>query len=147
MTHKEKCQSRMSVYLKKTEFAPAGVQAGSSSRIFHPEATGAGGQVQSKKLYQLKRKLLHLQSPFFLFHYTVSLSWFYITFTFCYIIKNITFVLIVFDSPPFSIWLIHLGYFCVRISTMDEKPPHLKISAIVTISFHLMFIICLLCLM
>ena len=30
--------------LKKTEFAPAGVQAGSSSRTFHPEATSAGGK-------------------------------------------------------------------------------------------------------
>ena len=61
VTHKEKCQSRMPVNLKKIEFAPAGVQAGSSSRTFHPEATGAGGKVQSKKLYRLKRKLLHLQ--------------------------------------------------------------------------------------
>ena len=59
VTHKEKRQSRMPVDLKKTEFAPAGVQAGSSSRTFHPEATGAGGKVQSKKLYRLKRKLLH----------------------------------------------------------------------------------------
>ena len=41
----------MLVDLKKTEFAPAGVQAGSSSRTFHPEATGAGGKVQSKKNY------------------------------------------------------------------------------------------------
>ena len=38
----------MLVNLKKTEFAPTGVQAGSSSRTFHPEATGAGGKVQSK---------------------------------------------------------------------------------------------------
>ena len=38
----------MPVNLKKTEFAPAGVQAGSSSRTFHPKATGAGGKVQSK---------------------------------------------------------------------------------------------------
>ena len=60
MTHKEKRQSRMPVNLKKTEFAPAGVQAGSS---FHPEVTSAGGKVQSKKLYRLKRKLLHLQEP------------------------------------------------------------------------------------
>ena len=52
----------MPVNLKKTEFAPAGVQAGSSSRTFHPEAIGAGGKVQSKKLYRLKRKLLHLQA-------------------------------------------------------------------------------------
>ena len=51
----------MPVNLKKTEFAPVGVQTGSSSRTFHPEATGAGGKVQSKKLYQLKRKLLYLQ--------------------------------------------------------------------------------------
>ena len=49
----------MLVNLKKTEFVPAGVQAGSSSRTFHLEATGAGGKVQSKKLYQLKRKLLY----------------------------------------------------------------------------------------
>ena len=58
VTHKGKRQSRMLVSLKKTEFAPASVQAGSSSRTFHPEATG--GKVQSKKLYPLKRKLLHL---------------------------------------------------------------------------------------
>ena len=51
----------MPVNLKKPEFAPAGVQAGSSSRTFHPEATGTGGKVQSKNLYRLKRKLLHLQ--------------------------------------------------------------------------------------
>ena len=57
--HKEKRPSRMPVNSKKPEFAPAGVQAGSSSRTFHPEATGAGGKVQSKKLYRLKRKLLH----------------------------------------------------------------------------------------
>ena len=31
----------MLVNLKKTEFAPAGVKAGSSSRTFHPESTGA----------------------------------------------------------------------------------------------------------
>ena len=49
----------MPVNLKKTEFAPAGVQGGSSSCTFHPEATGAGGKVQSKKLYRLKCKLLH----------------------------------------------------------------------------------------
>ena len=54
----------MLVNLKKTEFAPAGVQAGSSSRTFHLEATDAGGKVQSKKLYWLKRKLLHLQLCF-----------------------------------------------------------------------------------
>ena len=48
----------MPVNLKKTEFAQAGVQAGSSSRTFHPEATGTRGKVQSKKLYRLKRKLL-----------------------------------------------------------------------------------------
>ena len=48
VTHKEKRQSRMPVNLKKTEFMPAGVQAGSSSRTFHPEMTGAGGKVQSK---------------------------------------------------------------------------------------------------
>ena len=60
VTHKEKRQSHVSGNLKKTEFAPASVQAGSSSRTFHPEATGVGGKVQSKKLYQLKHKLLHL---------------------------------------------------------------------------------------
>ena len=60
-THKEKHPSLMPVNLKKIEFMPAGVQVGSSSRTFHPEATGAGGKVQSKKLYRLKRKLLHLQ--------------------------------------------------------------------------------------
>ena len=59
VTHKEKRQSRMPVSFKKTEFAPVGVHAGSSSRIFHPEATGAGGKVHSKKLYRLKRKILH----------------------------------------------------------------------------------------
>ena len=48
VTHKEKRQSRIPVDLKKTEFAPAGVQAGSSSRTFHPEVTGARGKVQSK---------------------------------------------------------------------------------------------------
>ena len=48
VTHEEKCPSRMPVDLKKPEFAPAGVQAGSSSRTFHPEVTGAGGKVQSK---------------------------------------------------------------------------------------------------
>ena len=52
----------MPVNLKKAEFAPASVQAGSSSHTFHPETTGAGGKVQSKKLYLLKRKLLHLHS-------------------------------------------------------------------------------------
>ena len=60
VTHKEKRQSRIPVSLKKTEFAPAGVQARSSACTFHPEATGARGKVQSKKLYWLKRKLLHL---------------------------------------------------------------------------------------
>ena len=38
----------MPVDLKKAEFAPAGVQAGSPSRTFHPEETGAGGKFQSK---------------------------------------------------------------------------------------------------
>ena len=51
VTLKEKRPSRMPVGLKKTEFAPTGVQAGSSSRTFHPEVTGAGGKVQSKKNY------------------------------------------------------------------------------------------------
>ena len=46
VTHKEKRQSRMPVNLKKTEFAPAGVQVGSSIII-------------KKKTYRLKRKLLH----------------------------------------------------------------------------------------
>ena len=63
-THKEKRQCHMSVNLKKTEFAPAVVQAGSSSYTFHPEATGAGGKVQSKKLYRLKRELLHSHHVF-----------------------------------------------------------------------------------
>ena len=49
----------MLVDLKKIEFTPAGVQAGGSSHPFHPEVTGAGGKVQSKKLYRLKRKLLY----------------------------------------------------------------------------------------
>ena len=52
----------MPVNLKKTEFAQAGVQAGSSSRTFHPEAINAGGKVQCKKLYWLKCKLLHSTS-------------------------------------------------------------------------------------
>ena len=56
----------MSVNLKKNKFAPAGVQAGSSSRTFHPEATGVGGKVQSKKLYRLKRKLLHLHPVYYM---------------------------------------------------------------------------------
>ena len=60
VTHKEKRPSRMPVNLTNTEFTPAGVQARSSSRIFRPEATGAGGKVQSKKQYRLKRKDLHL---------------------------------------------------------------------------------------
>ena len=41
----------MPVNLKKTEFTPARVQAGSSSHTFHLEATVAGGKVQSKKNY------------------------------------------------------------------------------------------------
>ena len=48
----------MPVNLKTTEFAPAGVQAGSSSRTFHPEATGAGGKVQSKKTIPVERQTL-----------------------------------------------------------------------------------------
>ena len=48
VTHKEKRQSRMPVDLKTTEFTPAGVQARSPSRAFHPEVTGAGGKIQSK---------------------------------------------------------------------------------------------------
>ena len=59
VTHKEKRQSRMPVDLKKTGFAPAVVQAGSFSHTFHPEVTGAGGKIQSKILYWLKRKVLH----------------------------------------------------------------------------------------
>ena len=51
VTHKEKRPSRMPVNLKKSEFAPVGVRDASSSHIFHPEATGEGGKVQSKKLY------------------------------------------------------------------------------------------------
>ena len=43
VTHKEKRQSCMPVNLKKTEFTPASVQAGSSSCTFHPEVTSAGG--------------------------------------------------------------------------------------------------------
>ena len=38
----------MPVDMKKAEFAPAGVQAESPSRTFHPEVTGAGGKFQSK---------------------------------------------------------------------------------------------------
>ncbi len=38
----------MPVNSKKTKFAPAGIQAGSSSRTFHLEATGAGGKVKPK---------------------------------------------------------------------------------------------------
>ena len=51
----------MPVNLKKGEFTLAGVQVGSSSHTFHLEATSAGGKGQSKKLYLLKLKLLHLQ--------------------------------------------------------------------------------------
>ena len=51
VTHKEKLPSRMPVNLKKTEFVPAGVHAGSSSRTFHPEVTGARGKVQFKNSY------------------------------------------------------------------------------------------------
>ena len=58
-TQKEKRQSHVPVNLKNSDFAPAGVDATSSSRTFHPEATGEGGKFQSKKLYRLKRKLLH----------------------------------------------------------------------------------------
>ena len=54
----------MPVNLKKTEFAPAGVQVRSSSHTFHPEVTGVGGKVQSKKLFRLKCKLLHLHIRF-----------------------------------------------------------------------------------
>ena len=43
-----KCQSRIPVNSKKAEFAPAGVQAESFSRTFHPEETGAGGKVRPK---------------------------------------------------------------------------------------------------
>ena len=53
VTHKEKRQSRMPVTLKKSEFTPAGVQAESSSRTFHPEATDAGGKVQTKNYTQI----------------------------------------------------------------------------------------------
>ena len=48
VTHEEKRQSRMPVSLKKAEFTPVGVQAGSPSCTFHPEVTGAGGKIQSK---------------------------------------------------------------------------------------------------
>ena len=44
VTHEEKRPSRMPVNLKKTEFAPAGVQ--SSTGRFRME--GAGGKIQSK---------------------------------------------------------------------------------------------------
>ena len=54
----------MPVNLKKTEFAPAGVQARSSFRTFHLKATGAEDKVPSKKLYRLKRKLFHLHLYF-----------------------------------------------------------------------------------
>ena len=40
----------MPVDSKKAEFAPAGVQAGSPSRTFHPEVAGAGGKFQSKTI-------------------------------------------------------------------------------------------------
>ena len=50
----------MPVNLKKTEFAPAGVQAGSSSRTFHLEATGAGGKVQSKKTLPIETQTFTL---------------------------------------------------------------------------------------
>ena len=59
VTYKEKRQSHKLVDLKKIEFVSVSVQAGCSFRTFHPEATVVGGKVQSKKLYRLKRKLLH----------------------------------------------------------------------------------------
>ena len=57
VTLKEKGPSRMLVNLKKTEFAPAGVQAGSSSRTFHPETTGAGGKDESKKTIPVETQI------------------------------------------------------------------------------------------
>ena len=48
----------MPVNLKKTEFTPAGFQAGSSFRTFHPEATGAGGKFQSKKSIPVETQTL-----------------------------------------------------------------------------------------
>ena len=65
VTHKEKHPSRMPVNLKKTEFAPAGVQAGSSSRTFHPEATGAGGKIQSKKTIPVEKLTPIFTTPLF----------------------------------------------------------------------------------
>ena len=56
----------MPVNLKKVEFAPAGPQAGSSSRTFHPEVAGAGGKVQSKKTLSIE-----MQTPSF----TLTLNW------------------------------------------------------------------------
>ena len=44
----EKRQSCMPVDLKRAEFAPAGVQAGSPSRTFHPDVNDVGGKFQSK---------------------------------------------------------------------------------------------------
>ena len=58
VTNKEKRPSHMLVNLKKTKFAPVGVQAGSSSCTFHPEATGAGGKVQSKKTIPVETQTL-----------------------------------------------------------------------------------------
>ena len=43
VTNKEKRPSHILVNLKKTKFAPAGFQTGSSSRTFNPEATNVGG--------------------------------------------------------------------------------------------------------
>ena len=46
-----------SIWKRRNSRQP-GVQAGSSSRTFNPEATGAGSKVQSKKLYRLKTQTL-----------------------------------------------------------------------------------------
>ena len=56
-------QRKMSVshasWFEKDRILTSQCSARSSSCTFHPEATGAGGKVQSKKLYRLKCKLLH----------------------------------------------------------------------------------------
>ena len=55
--HKEKTSVSHARQFEKDRIRS--VQTESSSRTFHLEATGAGGNVQSKKLYRLKCKLLH----------------------------------------------------------------------------------------
>ena len=72
----------MPVNLKKTEFAPAGVQARSSSCTFRPEATGAGGKVQSKKNYTGWNANTYIHNMF----------WVYEPIIFTFLLTNLTFL-------------------------------------------------------